>query len=114
MATNEVKKQVQQIAALFQPFYGKRMHVNILGSQVKPFSSILENVRPATLQQLKGLEPDKRPNEKGTFTTPPSLLIEFRDGSLFLIIEDIRSQELRLSSITLHFDRYAVQFVEAA
>jgi hypothetical protein len=112
VATKLVKEQVEKFAELFRPFYNRRMQVQVTESGIIPFTSRLEVVRPATLVMMKGLE-IKRPKENSGEYSPPSFVVEFEDGKLFFIMEDIIASRVNTSGVELQFPDYVVRFIGA-
>jgi len=84
------------------------MQINISDSKVKPIKATLTNVRVATLEMMHGLVPEKR-NGK----TPPSMLVEFDEGKLFFILEDIQDVIIRLNGLSLNMGKNVWTFTEA-
>lgn len=114
MATKLVKEQVERYADVFRSFYGKSLQVQVKPSGITPFVSKLITVRPATLQMMKGIAPDQREKADGKTGSPPTLLIEFEDGELYFVIEDIENIIQGLRGITLNVGGYRISFMEEA
>lgn len=109
MTRKEVKAQVEEYAKLFRPYYNQVLQITVEPSKIIPFSSTLRTVRVATLADIKPLEPEKR-TQNGKEVTPPFFMVEFEDGQLFFILEDIETVALTTRGVTLFFETCAVHF----
>jgi hypothetical protein len=56
--------------------------------------------------------PDKRQRGDGKFYTPPCFLMQFQDGDLFFVMEDIEQVVEQIDSIYLEYQGYRVRFSE--
>lgn len=111
MATKAVKEKVETFATTFRPYVGKLLQISVEGSNIKPFTSKLISVTPGTLAKMKGLEPEKR-HKDGKEVTPATVNIEFEDGSLFFIMEDVKEVVQALGGLTFNMGTYTVRFKE--
>lgn len=57
--------------------------------------------------------PEKRMREiDGKQYTPPCFLLQFQDGSLFFVMEDIVETAVKMNGVVIRYNEFFVQFAE--
>lgn len=96
---------------LFEAYRNKRIRVTIEGSNVKPFTSELVGFRLGKAGEMEN-PPDKRQRD-GKFYTPPCFLLQFKDGELYLSMEDMGTPLIQSKGLCIPIGEMVLCFTES-